>query len=283
MSARSRRFFWGNSLAQAVMSAARHHGVDPAELAFRVYEKRHGFVRHPRSVVIEVDPVAPRRPAGGSAPPPESAPARPAKTARPVTPQAHASARREPARSPGRAPGRASERAAPPLRAGAGTPRGAEGEGWDAPDEDSVLAAVEAAGRLVRLAGLDLEARVERLPDHLGVELVGADVAEVVARGLPLLEELELLLPRAAQGLSGRMVRCHLECGGLRARRERELRALARSEAERVLESGEAQLLDPLPPGERRVVHLELAGRPGIATESIGVGYLKRVRIAPVS
>jgi hypothetical protein len=36
---RSRRYFWGNSLAQAVMSAARYHGVDPAELAFQVHAK----------------------------------------------------------------------------------------------------------------------------------------------------------------------------------------------------------------------------------------------------
>jgi spoIIIJ-associated protein len=159
--------------------------------------------------------------------------------------------------------------------------RPAEGEGWDSPDEDSELAALEGTGRLVRLAGLALAPRVTRLEDRLEIELTGADVGVVRERGLALLEDLEQLLPRAIHGLSGRMVRCRIDCAGLRGEREEALRALARAEAERVLATAEERLLDPLPPAERRIVHLELAERAGLRTDSLGTGYRKRVRIRP--
>ena len=62
-----RRIFWGRSVAQAVAKAARHHRVAPEQLAWRRYEKRHGFVKHQRAVLIEVDPEALLR-GPGSAP-----------------------------------------------------------------------------------------------------------------------------------------------------------------------------------------------------------------------
>ncbi|KAB2952065.1 MAG: hypothetical protein F9K18_14430, partial [Thermoanaerobaculia bacterium] len=69
MSERARRFFWGHTLTQAIAAAARWYGVEPGELAYRVREKRHGFIKVRRPVVLEVDPEALRRPAG-SAPEP---------------------------------------------------------------------------------------------------------------------------------------------------------------------------------------------------------------------
>lgn len=52
----ARQFFSGNSIEQAVMSAARHYQVDPERLAFKPREKKHGFLNQRRRVVIEVDP-----------------------------------------------------------------------------------------------------------------------------------------------------------------------------------------------------------------------------------
>lgn len=253
-----RRFFWGNSLAQALTSAARHYGLPPEELEYRIYAKRHGFVKHPRKVVVEVDPAAPRRTPSPAPPPTPAAP-----------PKARASAERAERPRP--------ERASRPRRAEAAEPA----EGWDEPDEESILALAEAARAVAAFAGLELGVEVRAGEGRVEVELVGPAEGEVVRRGLPLLEQMELLIPRAGQGLSGRRVRCRVDCGGLHSRREEELRALAHREAEAVRASGEPRVTAPLSPADRRIVHLALAEAGDVATESLGSGVEKRVRISP--
>lgn len=51
-----RQFFSGNSVDQAVMTAARHFGVEPEKLSYKVRDKKTGFLNARRRVVIEVDP-----------------------------------------------------------------------------------------------------------------------------------------------------------------------------------------------------------------------------------
>jgi predicted RNA-binding protein Jag len=77
-----RRFFSGDSLQQALVQAANHFHLQPEEIAYRPVEKRHGFVKVRRKVVIEVDPEAPRKePAAPAAQAP--APVPPARSPRP--------------------------------------------------------------------------------------------------------------------------------------------------------------------------------------------------------
>ena len=274
MSETDRRFFSAPSLAQAVAAAARHYGLDPAELDYHVRDRRHGFVKAPRGVVIEVDPATPRRSPG--APSAASAPlAAPIPAA---APPPHAAPRTAGARRPVREPERAPERRRERPRAAAAA--GAEAETWAAPDADSELAAAEAAARLLRLAGLDLEARVARDAERIQVTLSGADEARLAELGRDFLDQLDQLMPRVVHGLCGRLVRVRVDGAGLRDERVRELRAMARAAAERLL-AGDAdeELLAAMSPAERRIVHMELAERAGIATESLGHGHLKRLRV----
>lgn len=66
-----RRFFSGDSLQQALIQAANHFHLAPEEIAYTSIEKKHGFIKVRRKVVIEVNPDAPRKEKG-------AAPARPA-------------------------------------------------------------------------------------------------------------------------------------------------------------------------------------------------------------
>ncbi len=50
-----RRFFSGDTLAQALSQAATHFQVPAAEIDYKLIEKRHGFLKVRRKVVIEVD------------------------------------------------------------------------------------------------------------------------------------------------------------------------------------------------------------------------------------
>ena len=56
----TRKFFSGKSLDQVVMMAARHYELEPSELAYRQIEKKHGFLRTRKAVMIAVDPENPR-------------------------------------------------------------------------------------------------------------------------------------------------------------------------------------------------------------------------------
>jgi len=64
-----RRFFSGDTLQQALVQAANHYHLQPEEVAYRQVEKRHGFIKVRRKVVIEVDPAAPRQEAAAPRPP----------------------------------------------------------------------------------------------------------------------------------------------------------------------------------------------------------------------
>lgn len=109
-----RRFFSGDTLKQALIQAANHYHLVPEEIAYRTIEKRHGFLKARRKVMIEVDPEAPRRdPAAArpaspaaTAPRPEIEAVEPAESSeRPSEPgisgqpvQAHAAEEAEPTR-----------------------------------------------------------------------------------------------------------------------------------------------------------------------------------------
>jgi len=55
------------------------------------------------------------------------------------------------------------------------------------------------------------------------------------------------------------------------------LKEIARTAAEEVILTKKEKVLDPMPPYERRIIHLELADRPNVTTESIGEEPERRV------
>jgi spoIIIJ-associated protein len=68
---------------------------------------------------------------------------------------------------------------------------------------------------------------------------------------------------------------------GYRARRIATLRSIAVRCATKVLHEGVALELEPMPPAERRIIHLALATHRDVATESTGEGKDRRVVIMP--
>ena len=51
--------------------------------------------------------------------------------------------------------------------------------------------------------------------------------------------------------------------------------------AERVAREGRAQALEPMPPYERRIVHMALRKDPNVTTQSVGEGERRKVTIIP--
>ena len=72
-----------------------------------------------------------------------------------------------------------------------------------------------------------------------------------------------------------------VDVDGFKARREQSLRRLAQRLAEQALRTGRTVVLEPMPPHERRYVHLALRDHPDVTTESIGEGDRRKVTIIP--
>jgi spoIIIJ-associated protein len=64
-------------------------------------------------------------------------------------------------------------------------------------------------------------------------------------------------------------------------RRRNALESLALRVAEQVVQSGRSQALEPMPPYERRLVHIALRKHPKVATHSVGEGEKRKVTIIP--
>ena len=64
-------------------------------------------------------------------------------------------------------------------------------------------------------------------------------------------------------------------------RREESLLGLAERVGRQVARSRRPIVLEPMPPNERRIVHLTLRGNPDVSTESTGEGNLRRVTVQP--
>lgn len=254
-----RRFFGGNNLAQALLKAAGHYSLAPEEVAYRVIEKRSGFVKSPKKVLIEVDPAAPRRAPGAVAPPAPVAPVPAPRARRADAAVALPRHEREELRSS------PVERAAPEVLP--------EAAGVDAE------AARQALALLTDLGRLSLSPTVRQGADELVVELTGEDAERLTQRNGELLRDLEHLTARVlrGQGAAGPMVR--FDSGGFREDRAERLRRLALDSAAAVRSDGRPRTLAPLPPAARRLVHLALAEATDVETASEGDGHFKRVTV----
>jgi spoIIIJ-associated protein len=292
----TRRFFSAPSLTQALLTAARHYEVEPEALDYRLVDRKHGFLKKPRGVVIEIDPERPTRAAApdhtAAAPASEAAPpsgevAAPVAEPLPQPPPAAVTAQESVPAEPVElaqpdAPAEPDEPAESqqPEAAGAPPPAVAASDGEPA-DEETHRAVAQAVDELAQLAGLRVQAAgVLSTEDGMAIELEGPDDAKVTAHGGRALLAMQHLLPRLLFTELGRSVHCRLDCGGFHAARGERLARLALKAAERVRRGGRSWLLEPMPPDERRLVHLALAEEPGIETESVGEGFLKRVRVA---
>jgi spoIIIJ-associated protein len=74
-----------------------------------------------------------------------------------------------------------------------------------------------------------------------------------------------------------------VDCEFFRKRKEKKLRDYAQQVARQVHDSGRNEILDLMNPYERRIVHIAVNQVPGITSESLGDGFLKRVKIFPLA
>ncbi len=104
-------------------------------------------------------------------------------------------------------------------------------------------------------------------------EALGALIGRKGERLSALQHLLNLMLSREI----GAWTRVLVDVEDYRGRRERQLVELANRAADHVIETGKMLQLEPMPPLERRWIHIALKGREGIGTQSIGEEPNRRV------
>jgi spoIIIJ-associated protein len=123
--------------------------------------------------------------------------------------------------------------------------------------------------------------RDELEDDSLIFEIEGEDAGLLIGRRGETLHALQFLVRMIVSRQLGRKAYVVIDVEDYRRRRADMLRRLARRTAGRVASSGRATALDPMPPGERRIVHMALASHPRVRTESEGEGNQRRVVVMP--
>jgi len=113
----------------------------------------------------------------------------------------------------------------------------------------------------------------------LVLDIRGDDLGVLIGRRGETLGSLQYITRLiVSQKISGN-VNLVVDVEGYKARREQQLRQLALRMAERVASTRKPIALEPMPPSERRIVHLTLRDHPIVTTESVGRDEDRKVTI----
>lgn len=127
--------------------------------------------------------------------------------------------------------------------------------------------------KLLPLLPLELKYHTKMKKDIIYIIFDGPDKRILLRKDGSALLALQHLLNK----ISTRKVQA--DCDFFRQRKEQELKDHAQYVAQKVQDSGENEILDFMNPYERRIVHVTVNQIPGITSESIGDGFLKRMKI----
>lgn len=146
---------------------------------------------------------------------------------------------------------------------------------------DTVRELVSLIGVTARVYGRWGEASEADEPRPVFVDVRGDDLSLLIGRRGESLGALQYLARLIAGKQLGNYLPIMVDVEGYRSRRERQLRQLARRMADQAVERGKTMTLEPMPPAERRIIHLELRDHQRVFTESVGEGEGRKVTIVP--
>src|SRR2546428_12496598 len=128
--------------------------------------------------------------------------------------------------------------------------------------------------------GIQAEVIVRERPEPM-LEIEGPDLGVVIGRHGENLIALQQLTSLITSRRVGHTVYVGVDIEGYRARREQQLREIAKRVAGRVRATNQAVTLEPMLAYERRIVHLALQDDHDVRTESGGIDPNRRVVVLP--
>ena len=146
---------------------------------------------------------------------------------------------------------------------------------------DVVTATAEVLQSLIAMMGVDVGSRLTQVHDEdLGgpvFEIEGDDSGLLIGRRGETLRALQFLVRFIVSRQLGDRVSLMVDVEGYQERRYASLANMAQRVARRVAGTGQSISLEPMPPNERRAVHVALADHPAVTTESTGMGDSRQV------
>jgi len=154
------------------------------------------------------------------------------------------------------------------------------------PEEEVALVAKEVLERL--LGGMGIEAQLSlRLLDSpegsnpIALDITGQNLGILIGRRGETLRALQYITRLIVNRRLHQWAEIIVDVEGYKKRREKSLTQLARRMADRATLLGQAVSLEPMPPHERRIIHLALRDHEKVTTESVGEGDRRKVVIFP--
>jgi spoIIIJ-associated protein len=157
----------------------------------------------------------------------------------------------------------------------------------DQPEDNTVSVARSTLQEL--LAQMHVRARVaarwaEAVDDEerpLVLNVQGDDLGMLIGHKGETLSALQYLARVLIAKRMTRALNVVVDVENYKIRREEQLRRLARRIADQAVQQGRTVSLEPMPPNERRIIHLTLRDRTDVTTESVGDGRARKVTVIP--
>lgn len=271
--------FSGRSVEEATAEGLRRLGlsVEDAEVEIVSRGSRGLFGIGSEPAVVR---IRRRQPTAAA---PETAPVVPPADPIPVAPVSAPAAQPEAAASEG-----AASEAPAPAEPVAAAEDNASLE--SALDRDTAVTdmAIEMLDTLVRLMGFEGTVTAEwrdadAITDdrHLLLSVRGQNLSALIGRRGDTLENMQYLLRLMVNQKVHRWLNIIVDVEDYRAKRVDHLTHLAMRMADQVASTGRAFALEPMPPNERRIIHLALRDHPSVFTESTGDSDRRKVNIFP--
>ncbi len=156
------------------------------------------------------------------------------------------------------------------------------------PEHDALLDHTEAViSKMLHLLNLEAQVSANYGPtEHDGrrnihVDIRGNDLSVLIGRRSETLSAFQYIASLIVGKEEQQFIQLTVDVEGYRDRREKQLIQMARRMAEQVAKTGRRQTLEPMPSGERRIIHIALRDHPDVKTESTGEEPYRKVMIIP--
>jgi spoIIIJ-associated protein len=159
----------------------------------------------------------------------------------------------------------------------------------DSISEDEARISAETLREL--LAQMDIHAEVETYranaesPEEDApwvLDIHGPDLGILIGRRGETLNAMQYITRLIVSRELQRRANIVVDVEGYKMRREQSLRKLAKRMADQARRMGRTVTLEPMPPNERRIIHIALREDQSVSTESVGAGDQRKVTIIPV-
>jgi spoIIIJ-associated protein len=121
----------------------------------------------------------------------------------------------------------------------------------------------------------------EEEPPTIFIDVTGRDLGNLIGRRGDHLSHIQYLVSMLVNRKIETYTRVIVDVEGYRSRREESLVGLAERVARQVARSQRPIVLEPMPPNERRIIHIALRSHPEVATQSTGEGNQRRITVEP--